>query len=67
MYKVDPGHKHTHRSLPITPCLALSWGAAVTTRVKRNDNMGKLQAGYLFPEVRYVLEIIFTVLDLTAL
>ncbi|GAB4821306.1 hypothetical protein N2152v2_008352 [Parachlorella kessleri] len=24
---------------------------AVTTRVKRNENMGKLQAGYLFPEI----------------
>ena len=25
---------------------------AVATRVQRNKNMGKLQAGYLFPEVR---------------
>ena len=25
---------------------------AVTTQVQRNKNMGKLQAGYLFPEVR---------------
>ncbi len=24
---------------------------AVTTAVKRNENIGKLQAGYLFPEV----------------
>lgn len=24
----------------------------MTTKVKRNENMGKLQAGYLFPEVR---------------
>lgn len=26
---------------------------AVTTKVQRNKNMGKLQAGYLFPEVRH--------------
>lgn len=25
--------------------------AAVNTGVKRNENIGKLQAGYLFPEV----------------
>lgn len=27
---------------------------AVTTRVQRNKNMAKLQAGYLFPEVRWL-------------
>jgi hypothetical protein len=26
---------------------------AATTRVQRNKNMAKLQAGYLFPEVRF--------------
>jgi len=29
----------------------VSWHHAVTTRVQRNKNMGKLQAGYLFPEI----------------
>lgn len=27
-------------------------GIAGTTQVRRNENIGKLQAGYLFPEVR---------------
>lgn len=30
----------------------LSPGCAVTTSVPRNENFGKLVAGYLFPEVR---------------
>lgn len=37
---------------PHTPPAACTALPAVTTRVQRNKNMAKLQAGYLFPEVR---------------
>ena len=35
----------------LTPVCVVVWCAA-TTRVQRNKNFAKLQAGYLFPEVR---------------
>lgn len=34
------------------PAVHLSELRAVATKVKRNENIGKLQAGYLFPEVK---------------
>ena len=35
----------------INTCYSCCILAEVTTGVKRNENIGKLQAGYLFPEV----------------
>lgn len=39
--------------------IAFSYVAtAGTVRVQRNENFGKLRAGYLFPEVRYLQAIL---------
>lgn len=49
------------------PLLSPRPPAAATTRVQRNQNMAKLQAGYLFPEVRVQSNLILATAALNAL
>eukprot|EP01023_Acetabularia_acetabulum_P038121 TRINITY_DN3643_c0_g1_i10.p1 TRINITY_DN3643_c0_g1~~TRINITY_DN3643_c0_g1_i10.p1 ORF type:complete len:444 (-),score=97.20 TRINITY_DN3643_c0_g1_i10:383-1714(-) len=45
------GHRVQRVKVMKVSCVAAPEQEAVTTKVRRNENIGKLQAGYLFPEI----------------